>query len=204
MLVLIDESGDPGFAVAKGATAFFVICLVVFHDLKQAEQCSRAIAQARTRLGWKGEFKFSKTKDSGKDAFFAAVSPFDFDVHALVVDKSKIHSTRLRSDDDTFYNYFLRQLLTHCDVLQNARIKIDGSGNREFRRHLNAYLRRMLAPGKIESVEFVDSARNNLIQLADMTAGAVARSFKHDTTGLHATRWRKALGRKLKDCWEFE
>jgi len=204
MLVFIDESGDPGFSLAKGASPVFVICLVVFHETEQAEKCSQAITDARQRLGWAGEFKFSKTKDSGKNLFFSAISPFRFDVYALVVDKNNIHSDRLRSDRETFYNYFLRQVLTHYDALHQAKVKIDGRGHRAFRRKLNAYLRRMLGPEKIASIEFVDSSRNNLIQLADMAAGTIARAYKPGTTPAESWRCLKCLEGKLENCWEFK
>ena len=31
MLVLIDESGDPGFKLTKGSTQHFVAAMVIFH-----------------------------------------------------------------------------------------------------------------------------------------------------------------------------
>jgi hypothetical protein len=204
MLVLIDESGDPGFKTARGSTPFFVVALVIFHDLQQAEKCSAAIAQARAHLGYKGEFKFAKTNSAGKDAFFEAVRPYPFEVRALVVDKAVIYSEHLRTNDDAFYNYFLRQLLTHCDNLQGARVKIDGSGDREFKQRLERYLKRSIPTGKVVSVKFADSARDNLIQLADMVVGAIARSYKEGEDPAKSARWREALGRKLVNCWEFK
>jgi len=203
MLVLIDESGDPGFKIAKGSTPFFVVALVIFHDSQHAERCSAAISEVRSGLGYKSEFKFSKTNASGKDAFFQAVRPFQFEVRALVVEKGIIYSDHLRTDDDAFYNYFLRQLLTHCDGLQGAKVKIDGSGDREFKRRLEKYLKRSIPAGKVTSVKFADSARDNLIQLADMVVGAIARSYREGEDPTKSARWRQMLGQKLVNCWKF-
>ena len=107
MLVLIDESGDPGFKLAKGSTPYFVVAMVLFRDLDQAERASVAIGKARESLRVKPEFKFNKSCDSVQDAFFAAVRPFDFSVRALVVKKSTIYSATLRGHTDRFYNYWL-------------------------------------------------------------------------------------------------
>jgi hypothetical protein len=204
MLVLIDESGDPGFKISKGSTPFFVVALVIFQDMRQAEKCSAAITEIRTALGYRSEFKFSKTNSAGKDAFFQAVRPYLFEVRALVVEKDLIYSDRLRTDDDAFYNYFLRQLLTHCNDLQAARVKIDGSGDREFKRRLEKYLKRGVQAGKVTSVKFADSAKDNLIQLADMAVGAIARSYRKDESPMKSGRWRQMLGPKLVNCWEFK
>lgn len=37
MLVLIDESGDPGFKLVRGSSSHFVVAMVVFDDFTDAE-----------------------------------------------------------------------------------------------------------------------------------------------------------------------
>ena len=70
MLVLIDESGCPGFKLTKGSTPYFVVSMVIFKDFAQAEGASKAIEGLRQALGVNPEFKFSKTHPSVKDKFF--------------------------------------------------------------------------------------------------------------------------------------
>lgn len=98
MLVLIDESGDPGFKVAKGSSPTFVVAMTIFDDFEIAEQASAAIAQARTDLGVKPEFRFNKCRNEARDGFFSALMPFRFQVRALVVVKDRIYSPHLRSN----------------------------------------------------------------------------------------------------------
>lgn len=203
MLVLIDESGDPGFKIARGSTPHFVVAMVIFRDFKQAEAASKAIGTARVQLRVKPEFKFNKCSHPARDGFFEAIHPYSFAVRALVVDKARIYSDNLREDKERFYNYFVKLLLEHDNgVLQGARIKIDGSGDREFKQELEKYLRQQCQAGKIASVKFSESHRDNLIQLADMAAGAIARSYRNDDRK-HADRWRKMLARKIEDVWDF-
>lgn len=203
MLILIDESGDAGFKVAKGSTPHFVVAMVIFRDLKEAENASAAIAQARDRLRVKPEFKFNKCANIVRDGFFDAVRPFRFTVRALVVDKARIYSDGLREDKGRFYNYFVKMLLKHDGgALQGARVKIDGSGDREFKQELGRYLRCQMDAGKLTSVKFAESHRDNLIQLADMAAGAIFRSYRQEDRK-DATRWRDMLTSKIEDVWEF-
>lgn len=135
--------------------------------------------------------------------FFEAVASCKFTVRAIVVDKAQIYSDNLRENKELLYNFFVKSLLQHDgNSLAGARVKIDGSGDREFKRELAAYLKRESAEGKIASVKFAESHRDNLIQLADMVAGAIARSYREGDRNEH-DRWRKMLNSKVKNVWNF-
>lgn len=203
MLVLIDESGDAGFKPARGSTPHFIVAMVIFDDFKEAERTSEIIETARTSLRIKTEFKFNKCSGQVKDGFFAAISSCKFTVRAIAIDKAKIYSDNLRESKEMFYNFFVKSLLQHDgNALIGARIKIDGSGDREFKRELAAYLKRETARGKIVSVKFAESHRDNLIQLADMVAGAIARSYREGDRNEH-DRWLKMLNSKVRNIWNF-
>lgn len=204
MLILIDESGDAGFKVAKGSTPHFVVAMVIFRDLKEAEGASTAIGQARDRLRVKPEFKFNKCANIVRDGFFEAVRPFHFTVRALVVDKAKIYSTDLRGSAERFYSYFVRLLIRHdADLLAGARLKIDGRASDDLRRDLALALRQHQSVLRMANVKFADSHRDNLIQLADMAAGAIARSYRQDERK-DAERWRTMLADRIEEVWEFD
>lgn len=203
--MLIDESGDPGFKLVRGSSSHFVVAMVIFDDFAEAERTGAAIAELRTRLRLKTEFKFSKSHDDVKDAFFACVCSHRFVVRAIVVDKSVIYRDSLRERKELFYNFFVKQLLQHDGgALRDARIKIDGSGDRRFKDELNGYLRKQLTAGLVRNVKFAESHRDNLIQLADMVAGAVLRSYRA-TDRKDAIRWRQMLVRagRVGDVWDF-
>jgi hypothetical protein len=50
-----------------------------------------------------------------KDKFFDEVCRYEFDVMALVINKSTVYSPELRNDTDSFYNYFVKLLMQHDD-----------------------------------------------------------------------------------------
>jgi hypothetical protein len=136
-----------------------------------------------------------------RDKFFASVKDCPFRVRAIVVRKEIIHSPRLKADKDRFYEYFVKNMLQYDNkVLCNAKVIIDGSGDREFRQNLNSALRRRLDRGALKDVRFKNSNNDVLVQLADMCAGAIARSYGDKK---HSGRWRKMLGARLNDVWDF-
>ena len=202
MLVLIDESGDPGFKLKRGSSSHFVVSMVVFTNTDEAERCSAAIQALQKKLRVYPEFKFSKCKAEVRDQFFACVKEFDFSIYTLVVPKADIYNPTLRSDSDKFYNYFVQKLLSHHQqLLVNARIKIDESGDKEFKKELITYLRRMTNHDSIKSVKFKPSKNDHLIQLADMVVGAIARLYSDKKDN---ARWHSMLASKIANLWKFQ
>jgi len=202
MLVFIDESGDAGFKLDGGSSPVFVAAMVIFEDGAAATATQDAIAGSEARRLHKGEFKFSKTRDDVRDHFFQAVQGCPFTVRAIVVKKELIYSADLKADKETFYEFFVKQMIRHDnDRLANARVVIDGSGDRAFRQNLGAALRRRVREGAVKTVKFSDSKNDPLVQLADMCVGAIARSFREDRADRR--RWRQMLGAQVEDVWTF-
>jgi hypothetical protein len=203
MLVFIDESGDPGFGIKSGASPVFVVAMVIFADGQAAGVTERAIKACRNGTPQKPEFKFSKCSDEVRDLFFEAVRPCPFQLRAIVVQKSRIYSGILKSDKERFYEYFVKSVLQHDGgVLKNAVVVIDGSGDRDFRRRLSSALRRRVGADAVRDVKFKKSHADLLVQLADMCAGAIARSYR--TERQNRFRWRSMLSTQIRDVWEFK
>ena len=105
MLVFIDESGDPGFKVEKGASPVFVHAMVMFDCTDDARAMADFIGRSQARRLHKGEFKFNKCRDNVRDQYFQDVVSGRFRVRAIVVRKEAIYSRKLQTDKDTFYEY---------------------------------------------------------------------------------------------------
>ncbi len=200
MLVFIDESGCPGFKFTRGSDPIFGLGMVIFADGESASITAQAIATLRQNLKLKTEFKFSKSSDYVRDRFFECVARCPFTVRAVIVRKEALHSTHVRNQSDGFYNYFVRMLMAHDDgTLDAARVRIDGSGGRDFQRALNRYLRRELG-ARIKEVKMSDSERDPLMQLADMCIGAITRAERDRED---RDRWKRILKPRISDVWHF-
>lgn len=208
MLVFIDDSGDAGFKIEKGSSRFFVISLVIFDDNLEAEKIALAIKEFKRELNFPDntEFKFFKSSKNVKERFLKATLPFKFKIRNFVVDKTIIRSSELKENKNSFYSYAIKMALKYSsNSILNARIKIDGSGNRDFRRSFLTYLRKQLNSKDrkiIKDCRLVDSKDNVLIQLADMIAGSVRRS--HDKSKKDADVYKKIIESKIEDEWLFK
>lgn len=206
-LVFIDDSGDPGFRLKQGSSPVFVIALVIFDDYLEAEKTSLAIKEQRRKLkvSDRYEFKFNKTNRRFKDSFFSSVKKYEFRIRAIVADKQIIHSPRLRSEKEDFYNYMIMQVLKQSKgKIQNAKLRFDKRGEKSIRDQLRVYLSNKLdnKNSKIFSdLKFVDSKQNTLVQLADMAAGSIfAEKTGKDSKYLEIL---KNAGR-VENIWPFK
>jgi len=208
MLVFIDDSGDAGFNLAKGSSKIFVISCIIFDDELEAEKTAVKIKELRRELCFPEdmEFKFNKSKRIVRERFLENVNRFKFRIRSIIVDKRVIQSLELRGNKNSFYSYAIKLVLKHSDCsIINAKVRIDGSGDRAFRRNFLLYLRRQLngVQGKImENCKLVDSKSNVLVQMADMVAGSVKRSFDLDKNDCAV--YKEIIKKHIDDEWCFK
>ena len=210
MYVFIDDSGDAGFKLERGSSEHLVIVCCVFDSADDAEIAADLIRNFRVSLKWhpQQEFKFSKTREDIRLAFFRAIQPGRFFVRSIVIDKKVITSDKFKTDRVSFYNYAIQEVLTHSfGTISNAKVRIDGKGSREYVKAAEKYFKEQANQNNpvIEKVKFVDSKGDQLIQLADMMAGAIRKS--HDTDHQNQEIYRSAIRpfvrRTSSDVWLF-
>lgn len=208
MLVFIDDSGDPGFKIDKGSSLVFVIACVVFDDELEAEKTAVAIKELRRDLKFPNsvEFKFSKSSKEIRVRFLRVVNNYKFNIRCLVIEKRVIHSQKLRSNKNSFYSYAVKLLLEHNGgSILDAKIRIDGSGDRIFRKSFTAYLRKQLNSSQtkvMRDCKLVDSKSNVLIQMVDMVAGSIRRSYEPEKTDKYI--YKKIVAKHIIDEWKFK
>ena len=207
MLVFIDDSGDPGFKTKQGSSPVFVISLILFRDVLDAEKTSLVIKELRRKLKVSDlyEFKFNKTDKRFKNAFFEAFRSYQFKIRAIVVKKKDIRSLRLQNYKENFYNYIIMQVLKHNGgSIKTAKLKFDKRGEKTLRDQLRVYLSSQLDNKRkkiFTDLKFVDSRQNTLIQLADMVAGAIYASYSGKDK-----RYLEILQKsgRVEDIWLFK
>jgi len=208
MLVFIDDSGDPGFKLDRGSSLFFIISLVIFNDDLEAEKTAVAIKELRRGLGFSDqmEFKFFKSRREVREKFLQTINQFDFRVRCLVVNKKLIKSDNLKNNKNSFYSFAIKTVLKYNEnSILNARIRIDGSGDRVFRKNFLSYLRKQLNTKEkciMKNCKFVDSKKDGLIQMADMVAGSIRRFY--DDSVNDAQIYKKIFVKHIEDEWLFK
>lgn len=200
MLIFIDESGDPGFKISRGSSKVFVLVLVIFDTNTEAQNTEKRIIAFKTKM-WKTaerEIKFTKLNDSNRLKFLENIRSCNFRIRAMVVMKERMKQSMIDKYPKLQYRYFLKEIIEHNkDILRNANIRLDGEGERDFRRTITTYLRKNLRENIITNFKFVDSEKDSLIQLADVVAGCVHRKYQG------TDKYSKVIEKKIEEIWEF-
>ena len=199
-LIFIDDSGDPG--LKKSNTKHLIIAAVVLTGHKNLEQLSSAINGFRTKLNWNelDEFKFSSTRKSLIKDLLITIRQLEFESYILIIDKTKLIAPPRLFSGETLYNYAIKELLCRLDLFEPI-ITIDGVYDKQQARKIRTYLRQALKKHGIEQckINFVDSRKESIIQLADIIAGSIARSF--DTTKNDRNDYLKLIKMKIKKIY---
>lgn len=209
MIIFIDESGDSGFKVQKGSSESFVISLVIFDDEQEAEKTAAKVKEFKRKIGkpLRFEIKFNKLKKDLKVDFLETIKDSKFRVRSIIVNKDKVYSTSLRTDTKVYYNFFLRQVLEHNNnTIKDAKLRIDGFGERKLKKAIGVYLRQSLN-GEVKNkvmnnIKFVDSKSDVLIQMADMVSGSIHRSFQIDKGD--SNLYKEIIKHRIENEWIFE
>lgn len=205
MLIFIDDSGDPGFKLGDGSSDYFVISLLIFDDHLEAEKMAVAIKTLRRNLGFPDtvEFKYAKSRPKVRAAFMKEIRQYDFRIRSIVVNKNLIYSRELQTKKEAFYAYFIKSVIKYSEgTIENAKIRIDGSGDRSFKQQFKNYLRKELNQGELKvmkNCKFLDSKSDVLIQAADMVAGATRRRYENETEPPY-----ELLSERIEDEWLFQ
>ena len=123
------------------------------------------------------EFKFRKSSKSIKKKFFETVHSLNYRVVLTIIDKRKISDKNLQKNPGEFYYNVILQALQGGGEFDKANIIIDGEKGVDHRRKVKVYFRKNLPYYSVNSISFVDSKKNNLVQLADMIIGAAMQSI---------------------------
>lgn len=194
MKIFIDESGDPGFKIEEGSSRFFIVALIIFDDNREVDKARTAISNLKRE--WKKgeyfEFKFSKMSRKERQQFLRIAVQAKFKIRAVIFDKVRMNTLQLEHFKKNYYQYAIRSLLEHHDcTIQGSEIKIDTFGENYYRENLIKYFNEHLCSSPDETgkhLTFQDSKHDVLIQLADVVAGSLRKSFNKSTDDAQAYR----------------
>jgi hypothetical protein len=187
MQIFVDETGDPGFRIEDGSSRFFIVVLVIFEDHAEANRAKSALNNLKKEWEKKESFEFKFTKLQRRDRLevLEVANQFNYKIRAVVFDKVRMNELQLEHFKKNYYQYAIRSLLEHQDCrIQDSEIRIDSFGESYYREKLVNYFNEHLCSSPEETHKhliFQDSKFNVLIQLADLVAGSLRKSFNKAT-----------------------
>src|SRR5260221_288134 len=175
--------------LGPGSSPFFVVTAAIFTDPAVAQKCDAHIDEIRKQLGLspRKEFHFSSDNRQIRTRFLSEISQFDFQYSSVVLNKARVTGPGFNVKE-SLYKYTSRLVVGNMkDCLKEATVVIDRCGDKEFRSELSRYLGRHAnfdqGVRRIKKTKMEQSHTNNLLQLADMVCGAIARCYSSGESG---------------------
>jgi len=147
------------------------------------------------------EFKFAKTTNHQKKAFFEVIPAVPFRLRAVFVTKKMLSQSFREMDSQTFLIHWITKLTLRASELDIADdvLIVDGA-TQDLRHALRVEFSRCCKlNGRVRPYKKIvggDSSREDGLQLADMTVGALARYLQ----GNHMDYY-EAFTDKVVDLW---
>ncbi len=176
-----DEAGHTSFNFEKGATRYFV---VAFISTDQPDELRQAIARFRQEHSLPRHYEFSfydATARGLKDQFFAMLAEQALNVRILSVDKRTLPHPFETMDSTKFYLFFMSEMvrLIPEDEKRGETLLLDEFGSAG--KTIVGLGRTLKARGVSKGFKKIVAKRSrseDLIQVADMVAGAALRQFE--------------------------
>ena len=173
-----DEAGDASLNFKKGASRYFVLAVVATQD---ADGLRAVLENLRTQENFSQHFEFhfnSLTSAKLREKTLSALQSADFTGWALVVDKTTMPVPLRALTGMEFYLFMVAELISRIPVhiREKGTLILDEVGSAEV---ALTKLKKMLKAPEIRhessSIFFRRSRSEDLIQVADLVAGAILR-----------------------------
>jgi len=186
--VYIDESGDIGIHLSReGTSRHFTIAAIIVQSDQDLERCRAGLLAFRSRRGLKrAEFGFNQCDRRLRSEYLAAASALPWSFLSLSIDKAELDAPRTAAGFDLYLFAVTLLLGSARPHPRQATVIFDSCGGVEFRRAITscckAASRQPDGTIEIKRVLAQRSHSDQLLQLADMVVGSVARAQRPELT----------------------
>lgn len=179
--IYFDESGSPD--VTDVSTPRFIVAAVLVESRQDLAVLEQRFKQAFAAINRpeEHELKTAGLSERKHARVLRELSLLDYQWAAACFDKAQLVSQGF-ADPKTFYRYAFQFLVGDLLTMAwQADLVLDQNSTKQAQEELENYLRRAnsgLPVTRLNDVKFSDSSKSRLVQLADLVAGAVRRTFE--------------------------
>jgi hypothetical protein len=181
-----DESGDASFNFAKGASRYFVVTVIATQTPDKLRELLEKLRRD-SKLAERYEFGYHKlSSEQLRKRVFSTLAGAEFDIWAILVDKSELSEAFKAMPGLDFYLYFVSELIRQIpnQKREGGTLILDEFGYPDqTKEELKRIMKARNIDHKFSRISIRRSQSEPLIQIADLIAGAIWRRDTHNDTG---------------------
>ncbi|TAH48191.1 MAG: DUF3800 domain-containing protein [Chloroflexota bacterium] len=202
----MDESGDPGRDIRRGASRHFVLVLV---ETTEPDTLRDELERLRLALNLHEQFEFhyhSTRSVERRAAFFVLLRALNLKVRAAIIDKNHLPQS-FSAFDTELYAFAVGELVTRAEPndLEEAILIVDGERGETtektiagIRKHLSRLYESRARVRAFKKLIARNSETEAGLQFADMVVGALAERAVHGESP-----YDDYVDSKLVDLWWY-
>jgi len=179
--IFVDESGDTGLPRDNEASIYTIAAVSIEQDrLNEYKKRSKEIVK---KFAGSGELKSSSigNKQGRRKKVLKAIAKASFPFYCLVIDKQRIWRDSGLRFKPVFYKFLHRMFYNRIKKsLININVISDPFGHTDFMAGFVNYIR--TKSNLFESIEFIPSSEEDLLQITDVLAGSIRRVYLNKDT----------------------
>ena len=196
-----DESGDVSFNFAKGASRYFVVTMIATPAPDELRELLEKLRRD-SKLSDRYEFSYHKlSSEHLRKRVFSALANAEFDIWAILIDKSELSEAFKAMSGLDFYLYFVSELIQQIPAQkrEGGTLILDEFGHPDQTKdELKRIMKARDINHRFSRISIRRSQSEPLIQIADLIAGAIWRRDAHNDTGAF-----DAIERKIRKLVEY-
>jgi len=183
-----------------------VICLLIVKTPTDMKTIKRAVErtlknkfpQRKVKRDNPGELKGCKTNFSVKQYFWNQISPADFDLYSIVLNKRRINHD-LQNAPDRLYNYLARLVIDQIEFkgIKSIIVVMDRCKSKleilDFNNYLELHLKAVIDPKSSLDINHSLSHEDRGLQAVDMFSWGFYRKYEKTDSS-----WYKLFCKKIK------
>lgn len=198
--IFIDESGDLGFK-SSSSNYFIIVAISVTNPKRLDNLVKNTYRKYKRRIYKSNELKATKTPDDIKRDIILKLQKIDYNVFAIVFDKSNVYKLDFQNDKNILYDVLASKLANMIEITEKTVIIVDKNKNKIQIKKFNQSFKKNLNNLKNYPISFIHANSINYkgLQIADLLSWSIYQKYENENDEFEKLIKNKSVKKVYED-----
>lgn len=198
--IFIDESGDLGFKDSS-SNYFILVAIEVSNPKKLDNLVKNTYRKYKRRIYKSNELKATKTPNDINKDVISKLDKVDYNVFAIVFEKSKIHKFDFQKDKNILFDILASKLANLIDINDKTIVIVDKNKNQSQIKNFNKSFNNHLKNSEGYPISFIHANSINYkgLQIADLLSWSIYQKYENKNDEFEKLIKKKIVKKAYED-----